>query len=103
MASQSRLQKLTVFLLREGVSADDALRHEPGAKGHRVPVISTQSDVLFVAASPPHSPAWAGYVVPHTPDDLSELLTASSSAVLMVQASDRVLDRKSTRLNSSHL
>ena len=84
------MQKLTVFLLREGVRADDALRHEPDVKGHRVPVISTQNDVLFVAASAPHSPAWARYVVPHTPDDLSELLTASSSAVLIVQASDRV-------------
>ena len=90
MPRKPRLQKLTVFLLKEGTTREQALRDHDAATGHRVPAISEEHDVLFVASTPPHAPSWARYVAPHTRGDLDDLLTASSSAVLLIEAAERL-------------
>ncbi len=46
--------------------------------------------MLFVASNPPHRPSWARYVAPHTRADLSDLLTASASALLLIEAAERL-------------
>ncbi len=90
MPRKPRLQKLTVFLLRDGVSRDAALRAPETLVGHQVPSVSTRVDSLFLASSPPHAPAWTQYLDPHVVGDLGGLLTASSSAVLLFEAADRL-------------
>ena len=90
MPRKPRLQKLTIFLLKDGMTPEEALRDADAATGHRVPAISPERDVLFVASSPPHTPSWARYVAPHTRADLSDLLTASSSALLLIEAAEHL-------------
>jgi uncharacterized protein (TIGR04141 family) len=90
MPRKPRLQKLTIFLLKDGIAPEEALRDADAATGHRVPTISPERDVLFVASNPPHRPSWARYVAPHTGADLSDLLTASASALLLIEAAERL-------------
>ena len=90
MPRKPPLQKLTVFLLKEGTTSEQALRNAEAARGRRVPAISEERDVLFVASTPPHAPSWARYVAPHTRGDLDDLLTASSSAVLLIEPAERL-------------
>ncbi len=66
------------------------LRADKPVDGYRVPSISTDRDALFIAANSPHSPAWVRFLTPHVTGSLNALLTASSSAVLVLQAADRV-------------
>jgi uncharacterized protein (TIGR04141 family) len=90
MPRTSRLQKLTVFLLKDHVTAAAALRDADAVDSYRVPAISAERDVLFLAGSPPHAPAWARYLQPHAAGDLQVLLTASASAVLLLEAAGRL-------------
>jgi uncharacterized protein (TIGR04141 family) len=90
MARKPRLQKLTVFLLRNGMSVATALRARDSVVGYEVPTIATSRESLFVAASPPHAPGWIRFLSPHVSGDLGSLLTASSSAVLFFEASSRL-------------
>jgi uncharacterized protein (TIGR04141 family) len=84
------LQKLTVFLLKDGVTPETALCGAERVSAHRVPAISAARDVLFVAASAPHAPSWAAYLVPHASGDLGQLQTASASAALLLESGDRL-------------
>lgn len=90
MPRPPRLQKLTIFLLKPAITPGEALRDVDPDNAHRVAAISEDRDVLFVATSPPHPPSWARYVEPHTSADLGSLLTASSSAVLLVESAERL-------------
>jgi len=91
MPRQPRLQKLTIFLLKEGIGADDALRADDGVMAFGVPALSRERDVLFVAAREPHAPPWTRYLAPHTDAELDDLLTASASALLLLNAAQRML------------
>jgi uncharacterized protein (TIGR04141 family) len=90
MARKPRLQKLTMFLLKEGMTTVTALRATDAVSRHTVPAISTEADVLFVAASPPHAPAWSRFLTPHVAGNLDDLLTASSSAALIFEVAGRL-------------
>ena len=91
MARRSRLRRLTVQLLREGVTLTDALR-DRDVRSFRVPVIDPDQDSLFVVAPLARAPWWVDYLDPHV--DGSELQTdlvnSSTSAVLLVNAAGRL-------------
>jgi uncharacterized protein (TIGR04141 family) len=55
-----------------------------------VPALGTERESLFVAARDPHAPWWEGYLDPQVDGELVGLWTASSSAVLLVEASERL-------------
>lgn len=88
---KKRLEKLTISLLKEGLTRDDVLRNDKGVAGHRVNSINTTADSLFTDAVPSHPPKWANYLNPHTTSDLKSILfSASASAALVLEASERV-------------
>lgn len=90
MARKKKLEKLTISLLKEGLSRDDVLRKDKQVTGHRVSSISASEDSLFTDAVPLHPAKWAGYIDPHTPSDLKALLfSASASAVLVLESAER--------------
>jgi uncharacterized protein (TIGR04141 family) len=77
-------------LLKEGLTREDALRDPDAVTAHRVPVIYPDAPSLFVATNPPHPPGWRRYLVDHVPDPLEDLVAASCSAVLLIDAGDRL-------------
>lgn len=91
MPRKARLQKLTIFLLKGDITLDAALRGSSDVTAYRVPAISADRDVLFVSANTPHAPAWARFLIPHASGTVEDLLTASSSAVLLFESGDRFL------------
>jgi uncharacterized protein (TIGR04141 family) len=90
MARRPRLQKLTVSLAKEDVGREGVLR-DPGRLSSFV-VRSLDRDLpsLFIASSPPHEPRWASYLNEHVVGEPPQVYAASSSAVLLVGASDRL-------------
>jgi uncharacterized protein (TIGR04141 family) len=85
-----KLQKLTISLLKAELSRTDAIRDSDRLTAHRVPAIDAEQDSLFVAARPPAPPAWTTYLAAHVTESLEGLFTASASAVLLLEAADRV-------------
>jgi uncharacterized protein (TIGR04141 family) len=85
-----KLQKLTISLLKEGLSRADALKNADTVSGYRVPSISTGHDSLFTASRVPSPPPWRAYLRDHVDGGLDDLLTASASGVLLLEVSDRL-------------
>lgn len=90
MARKPKLQKLTISLLKEGLGREDAFREAASPMGHRVGALDPDVDSLFVDAISPHSPSWITYLARHTATELEGLFTASASAVLLIEASNRL-------------
>jgi uncharacterized protein (TIGR04141 family) len=90
MARKPRLEKLTIALLKLGSTREAVLRNLSGYSSHTVAAIDPGQPSLFVAATPPHAPRWAKYLEGQVSPALSGLVTASSSAVLFVEASNRL-------------
>jgi uncharacterized protein (TIGR04141 family) len=90
MARPPRLQKLTVFLLKEGLESNNALRERDGVTGYVVPALTQAMESLFVLAPPPRTPRWAGYLGPHLATNLEGLFTSSAPAVLLINSADRL-------------
>lgn len=90
MARRPKLQKLTISLIKAGVSREEAFRDTVDPTGHRVAVLDSGKDSLFIDATPPHLPNWLGYLAPHASGALEGILAASASAVLFVGASGRL-------------
>lgn len=96
MAKRRKL-RLSWFLVKPGADLEDAeaIIEPPGKEalqGFRVPVLDKERDSLFVKASHPSPPRWLALVEGHVEGDgLPPVLGASSSGVLLVPASDRLL------------
>ena len=90
MARKPKLKKLTISLLKQG-SAREAILREPSAyTSHTVAAIDPSQPSLFVSANLPHAPRWAKYLEGQVSPALSGLVTASSSAVLLIEANERL-------------
>jgi uncharacterized protein (TIGR04141 family) len=90
MPRPPRQEKLTWSLLKSDMTRDDALVEEGDFASHVVPALTTASPSLFVRSTPPHPPPWLRYLAPHVEGDLTNLFAASSGAVLLVEAAERV-------------
>ena len=90
MPPQPRLRRLTFSLLKEELEHGDALRDPDNLRGFVVAALDTERDSLFVAARDPHPPWWQEFLGPHVDGELSDLWTASSSAVLLLEAGGRL-------------
>jgi uncharacterized protein (TIGR04141 family) len=90
MPKKPRQEKLVWSLLKADRSRDDLLSPLAGVSEHVVPALTTAESSLFVKSNPPHPPWWVTYLNPHVRGGLSGLFTASSGAVLVVEAADRV-------------
>ncbi len=90
MARKPKLQKLTISLLKDGISREGVFRDTASPTGYRVAALDSGADLLFIDATPPHPPRWIGYLAPHTSGSLEGLFAASASAVLLVEASNRL-------------
>jgi uncharacterized protein (TIGR04141 family) len=90
MSRKPKLQRITVYLLKEGLDGSAALRNDQAFRSYVVPVIDTNGDSLFVAASPPHPPGWKAYLAPHVSGTIDDVITASASAVVLLKASERL-------------
>jgi len=90
MPRKPKQHKLTVLLLKEEVSLDQALRDDKELTGYKVEALDSERDSLFTLSNPPHPPGWSKYVEPHVSGGLGALLTASASAALLFEAKDRV-------------
>jgi len=86
----SRQEKLTWWLLKEGVSRDDVVVENASVSGHIVSPLTTRYPTLFVRATPPHDPGWQNYLERHVRGGLSGLHSASAGAILVVEAAARV-------------
>jgi len=89
MARPPRLQKLTVALLKADLTREDVLHDPNGVASHVVPSIG-EAPSLFVASTSPHPPPWQGFLDAHVAGGLTGLYAASSSAVLLIEASERL-------------
>jgi uncharacterized protein (TIGR04141 family) len=90
MPREPRLRRLTFSLLKEGLERGDALRNPGDVRGFVVPALHSERDSLFVAARDPHPPWWKDFLNPHVDGELDDLWTASSSAVLLLEAAARL-------------
>jgi uncharacterized protein (TIGR04141 family) len=90
LSPRKKLQKLTISLLKEGLDRSSALRQRDDLKSHRVHVLDQGKDALFVASHPPTPPKWIPYLDPHVSGSLEGIVTASGSAVLLIEASKRL-------------
>jgi uncharacterized protein (TIGR04141 family) len=87
---QPRLRRLTVSLLKDALERDEALRDPDQLRAFVVSALDQERNSLFVAARHPHPPWWEQFLNPHVDGKLDDLWTASSSAVLVVEASGRL-------------
>ena len=90
MRRKPRLQKLTISLLKPEFNRDDALLDPENLTGYLVRELDSTVDSFFVKAPPPHPPRWASYLEGHLTPGLDDVVAASSSGVLLVEASDRL-------------
>lgn len=86
-----RQQRLTVFLIKEGLEQDAVVRAEDTLESHLVVGLGAQEDNLFVKPSVGSVPRWVGLLSPHVAGDLDGLYNSSTSAVLLVETADRLL------------
>lgn len=91
MARKPKLEKLTVSLLKKNLTRQDVLRDVGVVSSHRVTAVNDEEDSLFVASTPPHPPGWKAYLSSHVADSLDGLVTASASAVLLLEVKDDCL------------
>jgi uncharacterized protein (TIGR04141 family) len=90
MPRPPRQQKLTFSLLKADVAREDALRDDRAIAAHTMPALSAEVPSLFVASKAPHPPPWQRFLEPHVTGGLRNLYAASSSAVLLLRASNRL-------------
>lgn len=90
MARKPRLEKLTISLLKQGVKREEILREPSLYASHTVIAVDPSQPSLFVLAKNPHPPRWTRYLEGQISPALSGLVTASSSAVLLVEARSRL-------------
>lgn len=90
MARRPRQEKLVWSLLKADHTRDDVLSSAADVSEHTVPALTTRTPSLFVKSSAPHPPWWVNYLRPNVKGGLVGLLTASSGAVLVVEAADRI-------------
>lgn len=89
MPRPPRQQKLTVALLKEDMTTNDVLRDPNAVVPHVVPSLA-EAPSLFVQSTSPHPPPWQRFLDQHVDGGLTGLLAASSSAVLLIEASARL-------------
>jgi len=90
MPRAPRLERLTFWLLKEGMTREDALPDLNGVTSYVVPAIDAENDSLFVTAIPPHPPTWQSFLAPHVTGDIEGLSMASSAAVLLLESAGRL-------------
>jgi uncharacterized protein (TIGR04141 family) len=90
MPRPPRLRRLTFSLLKDGLEPSAALRDPDDVAGFVVPALNPERPSLFVSARDPHPPWWQDFLSPHVDGQLRELWTASSSAVLLLEAAGRL-------------
>lgn len=91
MARQPRLQRLTIFLLKQGTSWAEAIRERDDMEEFVVPVLDDSRASLFIAEREPRPPWWAEYLDTHVDEELPEhLFNSSTSAALLLEAAHRL-------------
>ena len=85
-----RLQKVTVSLLKEDLTRADALQERDDLVGYVLPELEPEQNSLFTIAKRPTPPRWTDYLKSHVAGDLGTLLTASASAILLLESADRL-------------
>lgn len=86
---QPKLQRLTLFLFKEGMALDDVIPERDELLSYHVLGLGVDEDNLFVKASFVSRPKWVTYLDPHVDQDLESLLSASAAAALVMRAGDR--------------
>lgn len=90
MARAPRLERLNFWLLKEGMTHEDALPDLGGVTSYVVPKIDGERASLFVTSIPPHPPRWQSVLAPRVTGDMEGLSTASSAAVLLLESAGRL-------------
>src|SRR5206468_10270237 len=90
MPREPRREKLTWWLLKTDRSREDVLADDVDVSEHVVSRLTTTRSSLFIKATPPHPPRWMSFLAPHVRGGLANLWAASSGAVLVVEAADRI-------------
>jgi uncharacterized protein (TIGR04141 family) len=88
--------RLTWCLVKPDIHADDreAIIEPPDTgmlEAYRVPALDAARDALYIKRTSPVAPKWVGYLSDHVVEKLPRVLGASSSAVLLVPAGERLL------------
>src|SRR5687767_13501556 len=86
-----RKQRLTVFLIKEGLDRNAVIRASETLEAHSVAGVGTEGDNLFVKPSVGSAPRWVTLLRPHVAGDLDHLHNSSASAVLLIRAAGRLL------------
>ncbi|MDO8213985.1 DUF6119 family protein [Conexibacter sp. CPCC 206217] len=90
MVRKRPVQKLTVSLLKDDCSRDDAFRDWDELEPFMVPALDPQQECLFIKARQPHPPRWTRYLAGHVQGPLEGLFAASAAAVLLFEAEGRL-------------
>jgi len=91
MAKKPPLTRLTVLLLKQGVSIDKALDPDRDVELHQVALGSGMDAQLAIGPSTSKTPGWAAYLRPHVPESALEgLRNSSTAAVLLLNVETRV-------------
>jgi uncharacterized protein (TIGR04141 family) len=91
MAEKPRLTRLTVLLLKQDVSIDDALDTDRELEIHNVKLRPGVEARLAVGASRSRTPAWVAYLRPHIEGPaLDSLRNSSTAAVLLLEVDNRL-------------
>jgi uncharacterized protein (TIGR04141 family) len=90
MPRKPRQEKLTWSLLKLGMTRGDVLVDSAAVSEHVVPSLTTTEPSLFIKSTLPHPPSWVSYLEPHVRGGLSNLYSASSGVVLVIEAAGRV-------------
>lgn len=91
MAKKPRLTRLTVLLLKEEVSIDDALNTDRDLELHEVSLGSGVEARLAVGPSSSKAPGWVAYLRPHIEEPaLDSLRNSSTAAVLLLEVESRL-------------
>lgn len=91
MPRQPKLQRLTLFLFKEGMTLDDVIPEREQLQSYHVRGLGIDDDNLFVKASFVNQPKWVPYLEPHVEQDLDSLLSSTAAAALVMRAGDRTL------------
>src|SRR4051794_19814458 len=91
MPRRSRQQRLTIFLIKDGLDRELVVRGQDTLESYRVAGLGGGRDSLFVKPSAGSAPSWVQLLRPHVDGTLDGLRNASTSAVLLVETAGRLL------------
>jgi uncharacterized protein (TIGR04141 family) len=84
-------QRLNIFLLKEASTIQNAVKKE-GVSAKSIPISDDVpfTGLIWIESRPSKPPKWKTFIQEGTPNDLSSMSTQNSSALIVIEAEDRI-------------